>query len=435
MRPDRPAGVTSTERAGRVTPRPSTGPSVQRRILALQSTLGNRGFRQVTGAGERRLARFDTGEHAQFGSDDIVYVRGDVQITESEMIALGGDLYERPEDLEQADLDELRKLVALVRRDRSAYVTHWDDGVSNDEWEQATPEGPHRKKTFLELAEDNATHFAPRADGSDGRDHKAEWERIHRQALDLAHNSKSPADDRRALEYNAFAAHFLTDAFAAGHMFSKQDVIDFAVADWKTDYTAGTFVKTSWFTDHVAKLMLGDSRVAPKFAALEVHIVHGWQEIDETNLSELLYGISDKKPGLFFGTFVKLIHDALNSGGLDVTNDNGDAWRIYGDQNLARSPETLRIANAAIKQSRRNLTLAKQAIPGAQLDYQPFLDAVWAYTPRPTKEARFQIEQLIGKYGNPLNKKTERAFENFTADHIDSIIRKLKAEGNLRDKT
>jgi hypothetical protein len=416
--------------------RPAPGPGGARRtatgisanILALHTAIGNRNLQQVVAPG-RVLARYDTGEHAQFGLDRVVYVRGDVQITEQEMIALGGDLYERLEDIDQADLDELRKLVELVRRDRDAYLGVGGAAhVSNEAWQKATKPGPHRKKSFLELAEDNATHFAPREQGSDGRDHKAQWERMHRQALDIAHTARTVEEARRATAYNAFAGHFLTDAFSSGHLISKLDVVDFAKKNFDVDETWGTVIKETRFTREVATRLLEDPRSGPKLKQFKIRIVR-WGDMDAEKLSELLYGTADDHPELFFGVYVKLIHDWLNEAGVEVANAHGDTWTVFGDDFMAKSPDTLRIGNAAVEQSDRNLAVA-HATPGP-LDYQALFDKVWSYTPRPTERGSRLIDHTIARIGNPLNKHGAMKFADFVADHIDGVIDHLKDEQRL----
>ncbi len=394
--------------------------------------IGNRAVAGLVrkGGALRALARFDTGEHAQFGPDRLAFVRADVQITEQEMVAMG-DLYERVEDMYDADLDELRHLVELIRRDRDSYLhRHGAVGVSNKEWGDATQKGPHRKKSFMELAQENATHFGPREDRSDGKDHKAEWERIHRQALDIAHLAKTPADAQRAVAYNAFAAHFLTDAFAAGHIVSKADVMERSKANFYYDDTWGTFAKESRFTRAVATRILADPRAGPKLKELKVHIAVGWQDIDAENLSELLHGFAGKEPEMFFASFIKILHDYLNEAGVEVTNARGDGpWMTFGDDFLEKSPETLRIGNAAVAESDRNLVVA-HATAGA-LDYQAFFDRVWAYVPIPTAKGNHTISRGIMYRTNPLNDKSTAAFAEFAIAHIDDIIEGMRTRRRL----
>jgi hypothetical protein len=402
-------------------------------ILRLQRAVGNRAIaRLVAGEPRRVLARYDTGEHAQFGSDQVVFERGDVKITEAEMVTMG-DLYERPEDMYQADIDELRRLVALVRRDKAAYLSGRvkEDGVSNAEWDKATPTGPHRKKSFMTLAEENTTHYAPRAAGSDGTDHKAEWERIHRQALDMAHAAKTPEEAQRALAFNAFAGHFLTDAFAAGHLPSKLDVTERAERNWNKQSTWGWIFTESIFTRMVAERVLADKNAGPKLRKYKLRIA-AWGDMTEERLSELLWAFSQREPGLFFETFIKIVHDVLNRTGVEVDNARGDGpWVLPGDGRLASSPKTLEVANAAVAASVANLRIA-YATKGP-LDYPKLFANVWAYVPRPTKAAQAHIDDVLARNLDPVHRsETLDAFVEFLVGHIDAVIGGLHGQPHDR---
>jgi hypothetical protein len=69
-------------------------------------------------------------------------------------------------------------------------------------------------KSYLELAEDNTAHF--------GWHNVLKYCEVHQAAIDQAMTAKTrdPDDEAwmRAVYYNGFADHFLTDAFAAGHI-------------------------------------------------------------------------------------------------------------------------------------------------------------------------------------------------------------------------
>ena len=392
-------------------------------VYVLQRAMGNRAVGRLV-ARERSLARYDTGEHAQFGGDQVVFERGDVRITESEMVTMG-DLYERPEDMYQADIDELRKLVSLVRRDKAFYLgAKGVEGVSNKEWNDATPLGAHRSKTFIDLANENATHYGPRAAGSDGHDHKAEWERIHRQALDMSHTAKTADEATRALAFNSFAAHFLTDAFAAGHLVAKHDVMDRARRSWEKVPTWGWIFTESAFTREVAERVLADPKAGPKLRHYRLRIL-GYGAMTAERLSELLYGFSDQHPELFFETFIKMVHDELNHTKVEVDNARGDGpWMLPGDGELASSPKTLEIGNAAVRESVNNLKLAHAT--AGPLDYQKLFARVWAYTPHPTKSGQAHIDDVIARLTDPAHRAaTLDAFVKTVTKNIDTVIDEL----------
>jgi hypothetical protein len=445
-----------TARADR--PPPAVGNrDLQRVLLQAPGLLGSelcRGGNRALGrrAQIRTLARYDTGEHALFGSDRVVFVKDDVQITEAEMITMG-DLYERPEDVFQADTSELRGLVTLIRRDRDAYLGLGNaKHVSDDEWEKATPKGPHRKKTYLELAEENITHFGPSPTKSgayaalgQARDHKAEWERIHKQALDVAHAGSTPADLQRALALNAFAAHFLTDAFSSGHLLNKEDMMDYAKrgpGGFVRQHRWGWIFTENDFTRKVAEQVLKDPKAGPKLRHYMIRIVR-WQGIDAENLSELLYGFAtdDDMEAKFYSPFAKAVHDRLNKAGVEVTNARGDGpWRLRGDDYLlpddpwavsreqyesskVSSRETLRVGRAAVAESVANVMEASKT--SGALDYTKLFARVWAYTPSPTATGRREIEAAVDALLDLRRPEAVDAFVKIMVDHVDLLIEKL----------
>ncbi len=115
-----------------------------------------------------------------------------------EIVALAGDYYATPEELETELSDDVVNAIRGVTPDDPGTFllnTHrgWFD--------------------FLSLANQNFDHFCPR--------NWARYARHHREALLLALDR----DLERALVRNAFADHFLTDAFASGHMREPRDLL------------------------------------------------------------------------------------------------------------------------------------------------------------------------------------------------------------------
>jgi hypothetical protein len=384
----------------------------------------------------RSIARYDTGEHALFGGDTVVFARGDVQITESEMITMG-DLYEFPEDMEQADIAELQRIVELVRRDKNAYLgLKGAKHVSDAEWESATPKGPHRKKTYLELAEENATHFAPRRSHDwkweTARDHRAEWQRLHKRALDAARTAKTPADLQRAHGINAFAAHFLTDAFSAGHLINKEQTREAARKSWDRLPTQYWIFHENEFTRKVADAVLADPYAGRQLRKYWIRIVK-FQPMSAEPLSELLWQFAtrDDYRDKFYDNFVKSVHDELNVTGVEVSNPRGDTWTVRGDSHLLpddpsskresdASRETLRIGRAAVAQSVKNVEEAAKT--KGSLDYQKLFDKVWDYAPRPTGAGQSHIDDVSNRLLDLTRPEAVKAFAQIIISHVDMLI-------------
>lgn len=182
--------------------------------------------------------KFEGGEHLWLGLHGLfaacteagvdktpyMYIKrrdGAASFNYGELVALSGDLYETPEDLfdekpgplpwlyESNDLSDVKKVFA-----RELY---WiEDGKRNEQvgYPDETIALVWNAKNFLELAKRNTPHF--------GWHNILTYCRYHEAALRYA-LAADPRDDsdpqwRRALFFNAFADHFLTDAFAAGHI-------------------------------------------------------------------------------------------------------------------------------------------------------------------------------------------------------------------------
>ncbi|MDY7232329.1 hypothetical protein [Hyalangium rubrum] len=118
-------------------------------------------------------------------------IRPGLTLTYGEVVALAGDYYATPEEL----ASELTPAVADAIRG----VTPQDEGTfllnTHRGWFD-----------YAMLANENQDHFAPRS--------WARYARHHREALEMAVRKDLDA----ALVRNAFADHFLTDAFASGHL-------------------------------------------------------------------------------------------------------------------------------------------------------------------------------------------------------------------------
>ena len=412
---------------------PAASAAPASRVLAMQSTFGN-------AAVGRMLARYGTGEHAQMGGARTTKIQG-VELEEGEIVALG-DFYETAAEMMSADPAELSQLVVLIRRDRDAKLGRpGANHVSTAEWQAATSK--RKGKNYLALAEDNASHFAPAKAGAaaGGRNHKAEWEKYHQQALEkaLAAASGDGKVPPEAIALNGFAAHFLTDAFAAGHLFNKQEMLERAKAEWKKLATTGWAFEENKLTKAVAKQVLADPVAGPKLKAKQLKLID-WGPVTEQRFSEFLWQMadSDKSRDKFFNAFVLMVHNRLNASVRDepgfaihVENARGDAWDLSGDDTLANSPRTLEIALQAVDESYANLKLAARTT--GVLDHVACFKRVWDYTPKPTKIGAEHMEALIKSALDYDDTDVQDAFAEITINNVGVAIAELEKKGYLRD--
>jgi uncharacterized protein DUF4157/LysM domain-containing protein len=303
-----------------------------------------------------------------------------------------GDFFKDPADMASFPPAKLKALAALVEKEKKG------TRVSDAEWEAATD------KRYLALAEKNEPHFAPSnakfaavSARAHGGDHKSTWQSHHADAL-----SKSQGGNKdEALQVNAFADHFLTDAFAAGHLVNKRDVMDRFGAALTVNDKGEPTGDTAAFFDAVAKeSFIGD--VAANFKQYETVKKHyGFHpNIDSVSMfSEVLKGIQTEEPEKMRSVIALVVHDTLNTakGGIPVKNAKGDAWKLSGDGTL--NPDSEKMAKKAVAQSQMNV-LSTFNLTGP-LDLSGLFKKVWDYVPFPVGAGQKTVKETIGKATDP----------------------------------
>ncbi|MHB8877120.1 MAG: hypothetical protein ACYC8T_25775 [Myxococcaceae bacterium] len=193
-------------------------------------------------AGPARRLRFGSGEHVWLGNAGAATAcvelrRGGYQVDDEtflnvhrlyggashqygELVALSGDFYDSPSELyeerpsavpwrrEANDHEELRKMFAV----ELGWIEDRQRGRGTEAYPDLNLRMAWSAKAYVELALRNVDHF--------GWHNQLAYCRYHGAALGMAVSAEGRADERwaRALVYNAFADHFLTDGFAAGHI-------------------------------------------------------------------------------------------------------------------------------------------------------------------------------------------------------------------------
>ena len=160
----------------------------------------------------------------------------------------------------------------------------------------------------------------------------------------------SPAEQNEAQAWlsSAFADHFLTDAFASGHLISG---------------SAGRTTCQTFFNANVSAITAACWACAvvdgasPGQAAIVVPAIRAF--------------ISSRASSLL----LKTVHDYYNRTGLEVRNALGQVWRTVGDAHLGGSPETIAMGGIASKASRDAvqdvLSTGGTTRADAALDYIP----------------------------------------------------------------
>ncbi|HKF46001.1 MAG TPA: DUF4157 domain-containing protein [Terracidiphilus sp.] len=232
----------------------------------------------------------------------------DVKLSPGEITALHGDFYESPDAIAKAasqplekegGKNEIDKLIEAIDQERKGKLS--DPNKTYNEITQGR---------YLDLAKKNDTHFAPL--------NRVEWRRLHTQAITEAKAAKDDRGLQHALLVDASGGHFLTDSYASGHLFDK------------------------------ARLMAEITRY------LQTNPLR--TENPEAQLYAGIVSLSGNAEQLV----LKSIHDRMNHEGFDVTNGAGMKWRSFGDAQLAKAPDTSRIAALALFKSRQQIYAAQK---------------------------------------------------------------------------
>jgi hypothetical protein len=383
---------------------------------------------------------YDTGEHVLPGEnlykDKLRVGSGSgVLFSYGQLVAMG-DLFESADQMNAASPADLQKLKALIERSTAYYKAKKRGSVrdvSNKEWNDATG------GRYLKLAEDNYDHFAPNVLFTQGKpankfgDHKTVWERHHSRALQEAHKLGASVFPEWPLVINAFGDHFLTDAFAAGHVINKEAVINI----FKTVFYTGAALTAdakAFFRRVADKAFVGD--VAKKFKKLETAQPYdAWWNIFNWNpdinsaerFSAVLIGIAEQEPTKIANLAVKAIHDHLNENGIEVINPAGHApWLLTGDGHL--TDETLAVMKQAVEQSAANITDPALFSGGA---IPEFRKKVWQYVPQLTPASTKKVVALVNDYVKPSSVPLLNKAAKIINNEVDTLVKELVDRGVL----
>jgi len=342
-------------------------------------------------------------------------------------------LFQDPTKMAVMSPAKLQKLADLVRKEKSSGV------ITPDEtWQEATD------NQYLELAKKNEAHFAPSnaslvapsTESVGQENHKTLWEKYHKEALTLSQGGKK--DD--ALRFNAFADHYLTDAFAAGHVINKLDVIAKFKSGLKKDAEGDFIGDAATFFDTVAKrsfVGVVKTTFSPYEGAKESWKGTGWHpNIDSaTAFSVLLQEIQKKEPNLLASVVAKAVHNSLNKlpDGLEVENNKGEKWQLSGDTTLnakSLNAKSLEVGRKAVARSLLNVLEVFKRI--GQLDFAALFRSVWDFVPHPTSSGGKVVTEKVEAGTNPKSESLIAALVALVKSKYQLILDELVRGGYLR---
>jgi hypothetical protein len=372
---------------------------------------------------------YDTGEH-DLAAEGIyttpltVGAAPGVPFTYAQIVTMP-DLYGSVTQMMGASASELTGLKALIERSTAHYRDGSAADVGDNEWQTATG------GRYLVLAEDNFTHFAPDTLFNDAiasaaprhSNHKEAWETHHGLALQEARGAGAGAPPAHALIVNAFGDHFLTDAFAAGHLVNKDAVANY----FRHNFVVGghlTSTANAFFDRLAQRAFVG--QVRDKFSRLETSHWPHWYvpfhpNIDSpSRFASLLKAICEARPDRVANLAVKAIHDNLNTHGIEVTNDAGDGpWQLTGDGHL--TDQTKAVMQRAVQASVANVTDPQLRAA----DDATCFGRVWRFTPKLTAASRPTVINLVHEYTNPASTNLSDAAADLITREVDQLIHAL----------
>jgi hypothetical protein len=335
-----------------------------------------------------------------------------------------GDFFEDPTQMLTLDKAKLQTLADLVRKEKGG------GKVTTDDWQKAT------NQNYLKLAEKNEAHFAPSdaslapvSSASSGKEnHKTLWEKYHKTALTTSQAGKKD----EALRVNAFADHYLTDAFAAGHVINKIDVMEKFKGGLARDAKGEFIGDAKAFFDKVATTVFVGP-VKAEFSAYE-SVKTYWGVHPNINsasrFSTLLQEIQKAEPDVLANAVAKAVHDSLNQipGGLEVENNAGDKWQLSGDKTL--NLKSTEVGRKAVARSLLNvLEVFKQL---GSLNFAQFFKRVWDFVPRPTATGTKIAAQKVQEGTDPKQSSLVAAVVALINDNFRIIRAELVKRGFLR---
>jgi len=384
-------------------------------------------------------ALYGTGEHVMvaetmFPDKFLVGAAPGVRFSYGQIIAMA-DMFDSCEQMRGTSAKELQAIKDLVDQSTKFYKSGQPKGkgITSLQWNNATA------KRYLRLAEDNYDHFAPnilfpsmksaKRSGTFG-DHKSAWEWHHKQALESvqkdSHSSESGYFPHDALIINAYGDHYLTDAFAAGHLLNKQAIIDMYTSKFYSG-NALTSDGKNFFDKVAAKAFVGN--VKSKFSKLQTVaeynvLFHKFHAVIDSpsRFAELLRSIATREPVKVANLVVKALHDKLNQIGIDVESEmKPEGWHLTGDGHLTN--ETLSIMRQAVEQSIANVQDPGIRVSGFSIE--PYFEKVWRYVPKLNPTSQENVKGLAEAYTNPKSSELVDAAADLITDEVDTLIEQL----------
>ena len=281
---------------------------------------------------------------------------------------------------------------------------------------------------YYKLAGDNRTHFTNPEMGDDARSHEEKanarerdksgklvpvnnaggYRENHQRAIETACEAgKSGTPMEEAMLYEAFASHFLTDAYSSGHLRTERK----GIANWWNPKVPMFWLNLKWWmAENIAKHLNDNSKLVGILTVQQL-----W-EMSQDTLNKV---VSSKGiPDLTFGDALSgAVHDMDNEAGVTATVGNeivklvGDGQVLDAkDRDLVVGVDTLKKAAAGVQVSLKDIHDAYAKGKAGESNSAKVMASL------KTKDGLFRAEQLWPKAlpdsdSRQTNKKLKLASE------------------------
>ena len=326
---------------------PSAGPrgqTAEHWLLRLQRSAGNAAVAHAIG--RPAVQRFVGAEHKQLGdsTNRTIDLGNGVVLSFGDLVALSGDEYATVDELvaDTRTAEGRARLLAAIRDD------HIPDPVQVGLPEPTADQRSERFRTFLGLAAENVAHF------NDAGEAVAAWRAGHATALDQAVAAGlggDAAQHQLALAREAFAEHYLTDAFSGGHIRTpRPDIIGWYRANF------GAPVVDEFISRISNRLIEGlVAQISPQTNWPDFIVRRRVRETVGTRLAAAIAAAGGRaKINDYFalgvaGVVSGPMHDLEGRRGVIVSSQaHPEPWVAYGDAHLGDSPTSRQEAETAI---------------------------------------------------------------------------------------
>ena len=325
-------------------------------LLGLQRQAGNRAVCEAIN-GRHTVQRFVGKEHKQLG--DVTGLTIDlgngVVLSWGDIVALAGDQYATLDDLLADTKDDAGKqrLLAAIRQDEIP------DPAQSKLPEPAADQKSDRFITFLKLAAENASHFNAAGQAID------RWMTEHTTALTAALDAGLTKDGpglHLAQAREAFAQHFLTDAFSGGHIRTpRPDIIGW----YRTNF--GPPVVDGFISRLSTRLIDGlVNQISPQTNTPDFLVRQEVRKAVGERLATAIAQIDGGRTKLndYFalgvaGVVSGALHDMEGKRGVVVASyAHPEPWTAFGDDQLADSKVSKEQAELAVSGATAHVTTA-----------------------------------------------------------------------------